>query len=39
MAITGLRTTENFSPAGVRPKDWREGILLQYPNGEFPLLR
>ena len=37
MAITGLRTTENFSPAEVRPKDWREGILLQYPNGEFPL--
>lgn len=37
MAITGLRTTENFSPAEVRPKNWREGILLQYPNGEFPL--
>lgn len=37
MAITGLRTTGNFSPAEVRPKNWREGILLQYPNGEFPL--
>lgn len=37
MAIAGLRTTANFSPAEVRPKDWREGILLQYPNGEFPL--
>lgn len=37
MAITGLRTTENFSPAEVRPKNWREGILLQYPNGAFPL--
>lgn len=37
MAIAGLRHTENFSPAEVRPKDWREGILLQYPNGEFPL--
>lgn len=37
MAITGLRTTANFSPAEVRPKNWREGIILQYPNGEFPL--
>lgn len=37
MAIVGLRHTENFSPSEVRPKDWREGILLQYPNGEFPL--
>ena len=37
MAIVGLRHTDNFSPAEVRPKDWREGILLQYPNGEFPL--
>ena len=37
MAITGLRTTENFSPSEVRPKNWREGILLQYPNGAFPL--
>lgn len=36
MAITGLRHTENFG-ADVRPKNWREGILLQYPNGEFPL--
>lgn len=37
MSITGLRTTENFSPSEVRPKNWREGILLQYPNGAFPL--
>lgn len=37
MAIVGLRHTDNFSPSEVRPKDWREGILLQYPNGEFPL--
>lgn len=36
MAITGLRTTANFG-ADVRPKNWREGIILQYPNGEFPL--
>lgn len=36
MAITGLRHTDNFD-ADVRPKNWREGILLQYPNGEFPL--
>lgn len=37
MSIQGLRTTGNFSPAEVRPKNWREGILLQYPNGAFPL--
>lgn len=36
MAIAGLRHTENFGKE-VRPKNWREGILLQYPNGEFPL--
>lgn len=37
MAIAGLRHTENFG-ANVRPENWREGILLQYPNGEWPLL-
>lgn len=37
MAITGLRTTGDFSLSEVRPKNWREGILLQYPNGAFPL--
>jgi hypothetical protein len=31
MAITGLRTTDNFV-AEQRPKNWRETILLNYPN-------
>lgn len=37
MAIAGLRHTENFGE-NVRPENWREGILLQYPNGDWPLL-
>lgn len=37
MAITGLRHTENFA-TNERPENWREGILLQYPNGDTPLL-
>ena len=37
MSIAGLRHTENFGE-NVRPENWREGILLQYPNGEWPLL-
>lgn len=36
MAIQGLRNTVNFA-TDVRPKNWREGILLQKPNGMFPL--
>lgn len=36
MAIQGLRNTTNFA-SDVRPKNWREGILLQKPNGMFPL--
>lgn len=36
MAIQGLRNTTNFG-TDVRPKNWREGILLQKPNGMFPL--
>src|SRR3990172_9670971 len=38
MAIHGVRLTDNFSPAEVRPKNWREGILLLKPNGSAPLL-
>jgi len=34
--IQGLRTTLNFA-ADERPKNWREGILLRYPNGKAPL--
>ena len=36
MAIQGLRTTANFV-ADQRPKNWREGMLLLYPNGKLPL--
>lgn len=36
MAIQGLRTTANFV-TNQRPQNWREGILLLYPNGDTPL--
>lgn len=36
MAIQGLRTTGNFA-TDERPKNWREGILMLYPNGKAPL--
>ena len=36
MAIQGLRLTSNFV-TDERPKNWREGILLRYPNGKAPL--
>ena len=36
MAITGLRTTNNFA-TDERPKNWREGIMLLFPNGKTPL--
>lgn len=36
MAIQGLRTTANFV-TNQRPLNWREGILLLYPNGDTPL--
>ena len=36
MAIQGLRDTSNFV-TDQRPKNWREGIMLLYPNGTFPL--
>lgn len=36
MAIIGLRTTSNFA-TDERPKNWREGILMLYPNGKCPL--
>lgn len=37
MAIQGLRDTSNFV-TDQRPKNWREGILLLYPNGKAPLV-
>lgn len=36
MPINGLRTTANFV-TDQRPKNWRETILLLYPNGSAPL--
>lgn len=36
MAIQGLRTTANFV-ANQAPENWREGILLSYPNGKMVL--
>lgn len=36
MPIQGLRDTSNFV-ADQRPKNWREAILLLYPNGKAPL--
>lgn len=36
MAIQGLRTSGNFA-TDERPKHWREGLLMRYPNGQFPL--
>lgn len=36
MAIQGLRTSGNFATSE-RPLNWREGILLRYPNGSAPL--
>lgn len=32
MAIIGLRDTSGFTTAGERPQNWRETLLLLYPN-------
>ena len=37
MPIQGLRTSENFDPTTVRPENWREAMLLLFPNGMLPL--
>jgi len=37
MAIQGLRDTSNFV-TDQRPKNWRESIMLLYPNGKAPLV-
>lgn len=36
MPISGLRTTANFV-TNQRPENWRETMLLLYPNGDLPL--
>lgn len=33
----GLRSSADFTVAGQRPKNYREGILFLYPNGTAPL--
>jgi len=37
MSIQGLRDSNNFG-TDMRPKNWREGILLLNPNGQSPLI-
>jgi hypothetical protein len=37
MSITGLRATDNWI-TDQRPKNWREGITLLFPNGSAPLV-
>jgi hypothetical protein len=40
MAIQGLRDTSGFTVGGdraQRPENWREGIMLLFPNGDTPL--
>lgn len=37
MAFLGLRSTADFTVAGQRPKNYREGLLFLYPNGDAPL--
>jgi len=36
MSIIGLRDTSNFV-VDQRPKNWRAGVLMLYPNGDTPL--
>lgn len=36
MSIQGVRLTDNFV-TDARPKNWREGIMLLFPNGSAPL--
>lgn len=36
MAIQGLRDTSNFV-ADQRPQNWRQGVMLLYPNGMAPI--
>ena len=36
MAVLGMRGTGNFGPVE-EPENWRQGILLYFPNGDAPL--
>ena len=37
MAFLGMRGNGDWSDSDMRPKNWREGILRLYPNGDAPL--
>lgn len=37
VGVLGMRGTGNFSANVERPKNWRQEILLQFPNGDAPL--
>lgn len=37
VAVLGMRGTGNFTANVERPKNWRQGILLLFPNGDAPL--
>jgi len=36
-AFLGMRGNGDWSDSDMRPKNWREGILYLYPNGDAPL--
>jgi len=36
-AFLGMRGTGDWSDSDMRPKNWREGVLWLYPNGDAPL--
>lgn len=37
VAVLGMRGSGSFTAAVERPKNWRQQILLQFPNGDAPL--
>ncbi|KKL03954.1 hypothetical protein LCGC14_2620940, partial [marine sediment metagenome] len=36
-AFLGMRGTGDWTDSDMRPKNWRQGVLWQYPNGDAPL--
>ena len=36
-AFLGMRGTGDWTDTDMRPKNWRQGVLWQYPNGDAPL--
>ena len=37
MAFLGMRGNGDWTDSDMRPKNWREGVLRLYPNGDAPL--